>query len=153
MKNKIAPSMMCADIFALKETLKVFEKNNIDYLHIDVMDGKFVSNYCLGTDYCKHLRKASQIPFDLHLMVDDPERKMDYFEIYEEDYVSIHAESTKGQQRVLHFIKSMGAKAMFAFNPVTDIASLKYVADIIDGVLIMTVTPRLCRTSDSRILY
>ncbi|MBR2861370.1 MAG: ribulose-phosphate 3-epimerase [Clostridia bacterium] len=141
MKNQIAPSMMCTDILKLKETIEVFEKNDIDYLHIDVMDGKFVPNYCLGTDYCKRLKKASKIPLDIHLMISEPENKIHYFEFSQGDYVSVHSESTNHLQRTLNFIKAKGAKAMVAFNPATDIACLKYVGDIIDGVLIMTVNP------------
>ena len=141
MKSKITTSMMCADILNLKETLEVFERNGIEYLHIDVMDGCFVPNYCLGTDYCKRLKRASNIPLDIHLMVEKPEIKLPYFEFCEGDYVSVHAESTNHLQRVLRYIKSKGAKSMVALNPATSIDCLNYVLDDIDAVLVMTVNP------------
>ena len=141
MKNMISPSMMCADIMALKETIQAFEKNGIEYLHIDIMDGSFVPNYCLGTDYCKKIKKVSNIPLDIHLMVENPENKLQYFDFSDGDYVSVHVESTRHLQRALQYIKSKGARAMVAINPATNIECLNYVLGDIDGVLVMTVNP------------
>ena len=141
MKNKIAPSMMCVDAFKLEETLNIFKKNDIDYLHIDVMDGTFVPNYMLGTDYCKILKKKTDIPLDIHLMIKDPEYKADWFPIGEGDLVSIHAESTIHLQRALAFVKKLGAKPIVALNPATPIENIKYVLDDIFAVLLMTVNP------------
>lgn len=141
MKNMISPSMMCADIMALKETIQAFEKNRIEYLHIDIMDGSFVPNYCLGTDYCKKIKKVSNIPLDIHLMVENPENKLQYFDFSDGDYVSVHVESTRHLQRALQYIKSKGARAMVAINPATNIECLNYVLGDIDGVLVMTVNP------------
>lgn len=141
MSYKISPSMMCADIMKMAETLRVFEKNGIQYLHIDIMDGSFVPNYALGTDYCKALHKNTNIPLDLHLMIDEPESKLDYFPITAGDYVSIHAESTRHLQKALSQIKAMGGKPMVAINPATPVCALENVLDDIDGVLIMTVNP------------
>lgn len=141
MKSKISPSMMCADIMNMQPVLKAFEKNGIEYLHIDIMDGQFVPNFTLGTDYCRLLKKNSRIPLDIHLMVENPEDKIDWFPIGEGDYVSVHAESTRHLQRVLALIKSKGAKSMVAINPATPLSATWHVLDDIDGVLVMTVNP------------
>lgn len=139
--NKISPSMMCADILTLADTLKTFEKNNIEYLHIDIMDGHFVPNFTLGTDYCKALKKITKIPLDIHLMINEPESKLDWFEFGEGDIVSVHAESTAHLQKALAAIRKRGAKAYVALNPATPISALDYILDDIDGVLVMAVNP------------
>ena len=141
MNGKIAPSMMCADIGKLRETLELFERTGIEYLHIDVMDGVFVKNFTLGTDYCKNLRKMTKIPLDIHLMITEPEWKIAWFDPQPGDYVSVHAESTNHLQRALAAVKACGAKAMAALNPATPLNVLDYVLDDIDGVLLMTVNP------------
>ena len=141
MKNKISPSMMCANPMALGDTLVVFEENKIEYLHIDIMDGEFVPNYTLGPDYCKYVRGACDIPLDIHLMVNRPEDKLAFFDICEGDMVSVHAESTCHLHRAVSRIKERGAKAFVALNPATPLCALEEIAGDIDGVLIMTVNP------------
>ena len=141
MKKQLAPSMMCCDFLNLKEQLQSFEKQNIEYLHIDVMDGSFVPNYTLGTDFVKKLHRATSIPLDLHLMIDRPEDKIEWFELNENDIVSVHLEATKHLQRTLQRIKDKGAKAMVAINPATPVSAIEEVLDDIYGVLIMTVNP------------
>lgn len=141
MIKQIAPSMMCCDFLNLKSQLEIFEKTNIEYLHIDVMDGSFVPNYTLGTDFVKKLHKSTNIPLDLHLMIDRPEDKIEWFELKENDIVSVHYESTNHLQRTLQRIKNKGAKAMVAINPATPVCMLEEVLDDIYGVLIMTVNP------------
>jgi ribulose-phosphate 3-epimerase len=125
----------------LGETLKLFEKNQIEYIHVDIMDGEFVPNYTLGTDFCKMLKQNTTIPLDIHLMINDPERKMDWFVFGEGDYVSVHFEATAHLHRALAAIRARGAKALVAINPSTPISSLDSVLDDVDGVLIMTVNP------------
>lgn len=141
MKGKISPSMMCADIMNMRQILAAFEKEGIEYLHIDIMDGDFVPNFTLGTDYCKMLKKNTSIPLDIHLMVESPETKLDWFPIGEGDYVAVHVESTKHLQRVLAQIRAKGAKPMVVINPATPISAIEHVLDDIDGVLVMTVNP------------
>ena len=141
MDGQIAVSMMCADIMKLGETIKAFEENGIEYLHIDVMDGVFVPNLQLGVDYIKQLRKSSRIPLDIHLMITEPENKLEWFDIKEGEMVSIHYESTKHVQRALAVIKQKGAKAVLALNPATPLAVLEDCLPDIDAVLIMTVNP------------
>lgn len=141
MNNKLSPSMMCCDIFDLRNQVNLFEKNNIELLHIDVMDGSFVPNFTLGTCFANQLRGNTRIPLDIHLMIEDPEDKLDWFEIGEGDYVSVHYETTKHLQKVLHAIKRKGAKALLAINPATPVEVAVDVLDDIDGFLIMTVNP------------
>ena len=141
MAGKIAPSMMCVGICELHEYLDAFKRLGIEYLHVDVMDGVFVPNLQLGTDYIKELRAQSDIPLDIHLMITQPENKVDWFDIQPNEYVSIHYESTSHVQRTLQKIKDKGAKTMLALNPATPLFVLEDVIDDLDAVLIMTVNP------------
>ena len=140
-KKQISPSIMCADFMDLRSCIKDFEKNGIEYLHVDIMDGHFVPNFTLGTDFCKILKRETKIPLDIHLMVEAPEDKLSWFEFGEGDYVAVHYESTAHLQRALSIIKSRGAKAMLAINPATPIEVVRWVLDDIDAVLLMTVNP------------
>ena len=133
--------MMCADIFKLRETVDTFEKCDIEFLHIDVMDGVFVPNLQLGTDYTRQLKNGSRIPVDIHLMIENPERHLASFAFGEGDYVSIHYETTKHVQKVLQAIKDRGAKALLAINPATPVEVAIDVLDDIDGFMLMTVNP------------
>ena len=133
--------MMCADIFSLGETLDIFEKNGVSYLHIDIMDGEFVPNFTLGTDYCRIMKKATSIPLDIHLMINDPEKKLSWFEFGEGDMVSVHFESTKHPYLALQMIKARGAKAFLAINPGTAASVILPMLSVMDGVLVMTVNP------------
>ena len=139
--KKIAPSVMCAPLLNVESCLQELESCGADLLHIDVMDGSFVSNYTLGTDFIRQLKEKAKLPLDIHLMILDPERKMDWFVFGEGDYVSVHFEATAHLHRALAAIRARGAKALVAINPSTPISSLDSVLDDIDGVLIMTVNP------------
>ena len=141
MDSKISPSMMCADFLHLERDIKVFEDLNIDLLHIDVMDGVFVPNYTLGTDFVRVLKDNTKIPLDIHLMIERPEDKLDWFNFGEGDYVSFHYESTNHSQRVISEIKKRKAKAMLALNPATPLCVLEDLIGDLDAVLIMTVNP------------
>ena len=141
MINKLSPSMMCCDFFNLREQVSSFEKSGIELLHIDVMDGSFVPNFALGADFVKQLKKATDIPIDIHLMTENPESVIDIFPFGEGDYVSVHFETAKHLQRVLAAIRAKGAKAMLALNPSTPVEAAIDVLDDIDGLLIMTVNP------------
>lgn len=141
MKKQISPSIMCADFFELKNTLIAFEENNIEYIHVDIMDGTFVPNFTLGTDFVKRLKTNTSIPLDIHLMINEPENKLDWFEFGEGDYVAVHVESTAHLHKAVAAIKSRGAKAMVAINPGTSINVLEAILDDIDAVLVMTVNP------------
>ena len=138
---KLSPSMMCADAGSLKETLLLFEEYGIDALHIDVMDGVFVPNLMLGSEYCRQLRKLTSIPLDIHLMITNPEPKIAWFEAKEGDYVSVHVESTNHLHRAVQTIKATGANALVALNPSTPLSVIEYVMEDVSGVLLMLVNP------------
>jgi len=140
-KGKISPSMMCADLFSLRQDIDVFEEMGIEYLHLDIMDGDFVPNFTLGCDYVRKLKESTNIPLDIHLMINRPEDKLDWFCFDEDDYVSFHWEATKHAQRTAQRIKDMGAKVMLALNPATPLHVLDDIIADIDAVLIMTVNP------------
>lgn len=141
MDKKISPSLMCADFLHLGDELKALEKYGIEYLHVDIMDGVFVSNYTLGTDFIKKIHRATDIPLDIHLMIDHPDNKLDWFEFKEGDYVSVHYEACTHVQAVLSNIHKRGAKTMLALNPGTPLCVLEDLLPDLDAVLIMTVNP------------
>lgn len=140
-KSKIAASMMCADLINLKDTIKIFEDKGVEYLHIDVMDGEFVPNFGLGVDYIRGIRELTKIPLDLHLMIKDPEYKLQWIGIKETDIVSIHYESTYQVQRALDWLAPFGCKKFLAINPATPIYVLEEVLDYIDGINLLMVNP------------
>lgn len=133
--------MMCSDLLDLKETIEIFEKNNVEHLHIDVMDGIFVPNFGLGVDYIRGLRDLTKIPLDLHLMITDPEYKLDRLGIKSTDMVSIHYESTSQIQRALDYLKKYECKCFIAINPATPIYQVEEILDYIDGINLLMVNP------------
>ena len=139
--KKIAPSMMCCDIFCMKDQLDTFEKERVELLHVDIMDGHFVPNLALGIDYVKQLKKGGHIPLDLHLMVEAPENLIPMLAFGEGDYVSVHAESTRHVIKCLQMIKERGARALLALNPGTPLSAADESLPYIDGLLVMTVNP------------
>lgn len=141
MAGRISASMMCSDLINLKETLRIFEKEKVEYLHIDMMDGAFVPNFGLGVDYVRGLRKLTNIPLDLHMMVKDPEYKFSWIGIKPTDTVSIHYESTFQVQRALDYLEPYGCKRFLAINPATPIGVLEEVLDYIDGINLLMVNP------------
>lgn len=140
-KGEISASMMCSDLIDLKETINIFEEEGIEHLHIDMMDGNFVPNFGLGVDYIRGLRKLTSIPLDLHLMIKDPEYKLQWIGIKETDIVSIHYESSFQVQRVLDWLAPYGCKRFLAINPATPINALEEVLDYIDGINLLMVNP------------
>lgn len=139
--SEISASMMCSDLIDLKETIKVFEEEGVEHLHIDMMDGNFVPNFGLGVDYVRGLRKLTSIPLDLHLMIKDPEYKLQWIGIQKTDIVSIHYESSFQVQRVLDWLVPFGCKRFLAINPATPVNSLEEVLDYIDGINLLMVNP------------
>ena len=140
-KGKISASMMCSKLIDLKRTIEIFEEGNIEYLHIDVMDGDFVPNFGLGVDYIRGLRELTNIPLDLHLMISNPEYKMQWIGIKDTDIVTLHYESTTQVQRAIDWLKKYGCKCFLAINPATPVSQLEEVLDYIDGINLLMVNP------------
>lgn len=138
---KISPSILSADLANLKEEVLKLEKGGADYIHLDVMDGIFVPNITFGAPLIKKLRPITQIPFDVHLMIDRPERYIKNFVEAGADLITIHAESTLHLHRTIEEVKSYGVRVGVALNPATPLGNIEYVLDYIDLVLIMTVNP------------
>ena len=139
--SKISASMMCANLVDLRETIRVFEEEKVEYLHIDVMDGEFVPNFGLGVDYIRGLRELTSIPLDLHLMIKNPEYKLQWIGIKKTDIVSIHYESTYQVQRALDWLAPYGCKRYLAINPATPVYVLEEVLDYVDGINLLMVNP------------
>lgn len=140
-KGKISASMMCSDLINLKETLSIFQAQGVEYLHIDMMDGAFVPNFGLGVDYIRGLRRLTDIPLDLHLMIQNPEYKIQWIGIMPTDIVSIHYESSFQVQRVLDWLTPFGCKKFLAINPATPVNALEEVLEYIDGINLLMVNP------------
>ncbi len=136
----IAPSLLAADFSKLKEEIIEVEKLGAEYLHLDVMDGNFVPNISFGTPVISSLRKHSNLVFDVHLMVNEPDYLIKDFAEFS-DIITIHAEATKHLNRTIQLIKSFGKKVGVALNPSTSLDVIKYDLDNIDMILIMTVNP------------
>lgn len=138
---KIAPSLLSADFANLKEEIKKVEKGGADYLHLDVMDGMFVPNITFGAPVIKKLRKITELPFDVHLMIEKPERFIKDFVDAGANIITVHQEATTHLHRTIQEIKSYGVKAGVSLNPATSLETLEYILEDLDLILIMTVNP------------
>ncbi|MBQ8783047.1 MAG: ribulose-phosphate 3-epimerase [Clostridia bacterium] len=141
MKKLLSASLMCADLMNMRNSISELEKAGIDYLHIDIMDGSFVPNITLGFDFVNSVKKVTDIPLDIHMMVNEPSRFIDRMELGENDIVCVHYESDIHIHRTLAQIKEKGIKAGLAVNPQTPLESFEYLTDYIDMALVMTVSP------------
>jgi ribulose-phosphate 3-epimerase len=132
---------MCVNQLELKDYIDLFNKYNFGMIHIDIMDGRFVNNIMYGPYIINDLRKYTDLKFDIHLMVDKPEHKLNMFNFSKNDRVSIHYESTKNLMRTILEYKKVAGEVFVAINPATPISVLEEVIDLIDGVLVMCVNP------------
>ena len=140
-KGKIAASIMCSGFDQVMDYVHEFERNNIEFLHVDVMDGTFVPNLAYGPDFVKRLRKKTDITLDCHLMVDRAEDKLDWFDFQPGEHVSLHYEGTCHIQKCLDHLAKKGVKPVIAINPGTPIQVLEEIVDYIAGVLVLHVNP------------
>ena len=137
----VAPSLLAADFSKLREEIQEVESYGAEYLHLDVMDGNFVPNISFGAPVISSIRKHSNLVFDVHLMVENPDRFIKDMVDAGADVITIHAEATKHLNRTIQLIKSYGKKVGVALNPSTPFDVIKYDLKDIDMVLIMTVNP------------
>lgn len=139
--KELSPSILSAELSNIKQQLEQVKAAGIKYLHIDVMDGLFVPNITIGQPYIKSLRKLSDLIFDVHLMIEKPERYIESFAEAGADILTIHYEACTHLDRALHQIKDNGMKAGVTINPSTPINILSEVLPIADLVLVMSVNP------------
>jgi ribulose-phosphate 3-epimerase len=137
----IAPSILSADGSRLGDEIAAVEAAGADWIHIDVMDGHFVPNITIGPGLVASIRKATRLPFDVHLMIENPERYIDAFAEAGSDRITIHAEATAHLRRTVALICEKGLKAGVSLNPTTPLVRIEPILPDIDLLLIMTVNP------------
>lgn len=138
---KLAPSILSADFGHLAEDVKKIEEGGADYIHVDVMDGHFVPNISFGAPVMKCLNGNTNLPYDVHLMIENPDRYIEDFVTDKTEYITVHQEACVHLHRTVQNIKSMGIKAGVSINPATPVSTLECILPDVDLVLIMSVNP------------
>jgi ribulose-phosphate 3-epimerase len=139
--QKIAPSILSADGSRLGEEIAAVEAAGADLLHIDIMDGHFVPNLTIGPGLVASLRKNTRLPFDVHLMIDNPEKYIDAFAKAGSDWITVHVEATAHLHRLVAMIREKGIRAGVSLNPATPLSQVEPILPDIDLLLVMTVNP------------
>jgi len=139
--KKLSVSILSADFGRLAEETRMVEQAGADWIHVDVMDGHFVPNLTVGPDVVRAIRRATTLPLDVHLMMDNPELYLEVFVDAGADWLGVHVEAAVHLERLVQRIKDLGAKAAVTLNPATPLASLEVILPEVDMVLLMTVNP------------
>ncbi|MGV8017678.1 MAG: ribulose-phosphate 3-epimerase [Ignavibacteria bacterium] len=139
--KKICPSILSADFGKLAEDIKSVESAGADIIHCDIMDGHFVPNLTFGPDIVSKVNEITNLPLDVHLMINSPEKFIESFQKAGADYISVHLENNYHLNRLLNRIKDLKVKAGVAINPSTPVKALEYVLEYADFVLVMSVNP------------
>jgi ribulose-phosphate 3-epimerase len=137
----VAPSILSADFGRLAAEVKAIEAAGADWVHVDVMDGRFVPNITLGPPIVKAIRAATTLPVDVHLMIVEPERYLDDFARAGADGLTVHVEASPHLHRTLQHVRGLGKRAGVVLNPSTHEDTIRYVLDVVDLVLVMSVNP------------
>lgn len=140
-KTMIAPSILSADFARLGEEITAVAKAGADVIHIDVMDGHFVPNITIGPLVVKAVRKITDLPLDVHLMIENADRYLEDFATAGADWITVHVETGYHLHRTIHRIKELGKKAGAVLNPATPLTSLTEILPDLDLVMLMTVNP------------
>lgn len=139
--KKLAPSILSADFSKLGEHVALIERGGAHLIHVDVMDGHFVPNISFGAPVMKSLLGKTELPFDVHLMIENPDKYIGDFVTPNTEYITVHEEACTHLHRSIQLIKSHGIKAGVSLNPATSLDTLEYVLEDVDMVLIMSVNP------------
>ena len=137
----IAPSILSADFGRLADEVRAVEQAGADYIHVDVMDGRFVPNITLGPVLVEAVRRATRLPLDVHLMIVEPEKYVEAFAEAGANLISVHVETSPHLHRTLHQIRQAGARPAAVLNPATPVELVGDVLDDLDMVLVMSVNP------------
>lgn len=132
---------MCVDFLHLEQEIRILEKHGADWLHIDVMDGHYVPNFALGIDFCRSLAGSTHIPFDVHLMVENPERHIEPFTEFPHTRLTFHPETVRQPVRLIERIRELGASPGIAIDPGQPVEQFRHLIPLVDQVVVMTVNP------------
>ena len=138
---KISPSILSADFSRLGEEIKKAEKAGADLIHVDIMDGHFVPNITIGPSVVKAIKKVTNLPLDVHLMIEDPDKYIEAFAKAGADIITVHAEASTHLHRSIQYIKDNKVKAGVSLNPATPLDVLDFILSEVDMALVMSVNP------------